>query len=87
MTGTLWEREHRRRLGVTKVLEGWPCSTVADILDVSTRAVQQWVKVYRDGGPEALTRQPMPDRPIRCERPLAPPPASLMRLEHHQWGA
>lgn len=63
MTGTLLEREHRRRLGVKKVLEGWPCSVVAGVLDVSVRAVQQWVKAYRQGGPDALTRKTMPGRP------------------------
>lgn len=65
MTGKLLEREHRRRLGVKKVLEGWPCSVVAGVLDVSVRAVQQWVKAYRDGGPDALTRKAMPGRPAK----------------------
>jgi transposase len=65
MTGTLLEREHRRRLGVKKVLEGWPCSVVAGVLDVSVRAVQQWVKAYHDGGPDALTRKAMPGRPAK----------------------
>jgi len=65
MTRTLLEREHRRRLGVKKVLDGWPCAVVAGVLDVSARAVQQWVKAYRDGGPEALTRKTMPGRPAK----------------------
>lgn len=59
---TLLEKEHRRRLGVKKVLEGWPCPVVASILDVSVRAVELWVKAYRHGGPEALTRKRMPGR-------------------------
>lgn len=59
---TLLEKEHRRRLGVKKVLAGWSCAVVADILDVSPRAVEYWVKAYRERGPDALTRKRMPGR-------------------------
>lgn len=59
---TLLEKEQRRRLGVRKVLEGWPCWVVASILDVSTRAVEYWVKAYRERGAEGLTRKRMPGR-------------------------
>jgi len=65
MDGKLLEREHRRRLGVKKVLEGWSCTVVAGVLDVSPRAVERWVKDFKDGGSDALTRKSMPGRPLK----------------------
>lgn len=63
MDGKLLEKEHRRCLAVKKVREGWSCSVVASILDVSLRSVERWVKAFREGGWAALARKPMPGRP------------------------
>jgi transposase len=61
--GTARDKEHRRRLAVERVKEGWNTSEVADFLAVSIRSVQRWVKAEREGGPAALAAKPYPGHP------------------------
>jgi transposase len=61
--GTPHELEHRRRLAVRRVLDGYPVDEVADFLGVSDRAVRGWVTTFRAGGDGGLTARPAPGRP------------------------
>jgi transposase len=60
---TVQELENRRRLAVTRVLEGYSQSEVADFLDVTPRSVGRWLRAYRKGGFEALRARPRRGRP------------------------
>jgi transposase len=55
--------EQRRRLAVARVREGWSTKSVASFLDVTQRAVQSWVKAFRERGTQALAAQPRSGRP------------------------
>lgn len=61
--GTALELERRRRLAVTRVLEGWSQQEVAEFLGVSKGSVSGWMKAYRRGGEAALLSKPHPGRP------------------------
>jgi transposase len=49
------ELEHRRRLGVARVQDGYSQTEVARFLGVSARAVRSWVAAYRRKGDDGLT--------------------------------
>lgn len=53
-------REGRRLRAFELKQEGWPQQQIADALGVSKGAVSQWMKRAREGGVEALKRQPAP---------------------------
>lgn len=63
MKRTKQELEHRRRLAVQRVKEGMSTQVVAQVLGVSMRSVQRWVKAERSGGPQALAARPYPGHP------------------------
>ena len=53
-------REGRRLRAFELKQEGWPQQQIADALGVSKGAVSQWMKRAREGGVQALKRQPAP---------------------------
>jgi transposase len=61
--GSPEELEHRRRLAVQRLLEGYPAEEVAEFLDVSTRTVWRWLALFRAEGSKGLTARPVPGRP------------------------
>src|ERR1700761_3883668 len=61
--GTAAELEKRRQLAVERVEEGWTTVEVAEFLGVTLRAVQRWVKAFREHGEEALAAKPRVGRP------------------------
>lgn len=61
--GTPIELERRLRLAVARVRGGYSTQEVAELLDVSDRAVRGWVAASRDGGDEGLCARPAPGRP------------------------
>ena len=58
-------REGRRLRAWELKQEGWSQQRIADALGVSKGAVSQWIKRGREGGLEALKRQPAPGAPPR----------------------
>jgi transposase len=58
-------REGRRLRAWELKQEGWPQQRIADALGVSKGAVSQWMKRGRQGGVQALKRQPAPGAPPR----------------------
>ena len=58
-------REGRRLRAWELKQEGWPQQRIADALGVSKGAVSQWMKRGREGGVQALKRQPAPGAPPR----------------------
>jgi transposase len=63
-------REGRRLRAFELKQEGWSQQQIAEALGVSKGAVSQWMKLAREGGVEALKRQPAP--------------GALPRLSEHQ---
>jgi transposase len=63
--GSPEELEHRRRLAVQRLLEGYPAEEVAEFLDVSTRTVWRWLALFRAEGSKGLTARPVPGRPCK----------------------
>jgi transposase len=61
--GTPEELEHRRRLAVQRVLEGYSSEEVADFLGVDSSTVRRWVALFRDQGEQAFTARPVSGRP------------------------
>ena len=61
--GTPDELEHRRRLAVQRVFEGYSTEEVADFLGVDPSTVRRWVASFRDQGEQALLARPVPGRP------------------------
>ncbi len=61
--GSPEELEHRRRLAVQRLLEGYPAEEVAEFLNVSARTVWRWLALFRAEGPKGLTARPVPGRP------------------------
>jgi transposase len=57
------ELEHRRRLAVQRVLEGYSAAEVAEFLDVDPRSVRRWVAAHRQGGEQCLGTRSSPGRP------------------------
>src|SRR5262245_44888801 len=54
------ELESRRRLAVRRVLDGYSQKDVAAFLGVSTKAVGNWMAVYRAAGDDGLKARPRP---------------------------
>jgi transposase len=61
--GSPSELEHRRRLAVQRVLQGYSTDEVAEFLGVDPRSVRRWVATYRDRGDEGLLARPTAGRP------------------------
>jgi transposase len=73
-------REGRRLRAWELKQEGWPQQRIADALGVSKGAVSQWMKRAREGGVQALKRQPAPGAPPRLsEKQRAEVPKLLQR--------
>src|SRR5918911_2711695 len=67
--GTAQELERRRRLAVTRVLEGYPVREVAAFLGVTERSVNRWLEACRQSGDlDALKAKPSPGRPRKLTR-------------------
>jgi transposase len=62
--GTAQELERRRRLAVTRVLEGYPVREVATFFGVTERSVNRWMDACRQSGDlDALKAKASPGRP------------------------
>lgn len=61
--GSPAELEHRRRLAIQRLGDGYSADEVADFLGVSTRTVWRWLALSRGGGPKGLSARPTPGRP------------------------
>jgi transposase len=61
--GSPIELEHRRRLAVQRVLEGYSTHEVADFLGVDPSSVRRWVAAFRRHGDKGLCAGPVPGRP------------------------
>ena len=61
--GSPIELEHRRRLAVQRVLEGYSTQEVADFLGGDPSSVRRWVAVFRRHGDQGLAASPVPGRP------------------------
>ena len=61
--GSPAELEHRRRLAVQRVLDGFSTQEVAEFLGVDPRSVRRWVAAYRQEGGQGLRAHPTPGRP------------------------
>jgi transposase len=73
-------REGRRLRAFELKQEGWSQQRIAEALGVSKGAVSQWMKRAREGGVEALKRQPAPGAlPRLSEEQRAKVPALLER--------
>jgi len=73
-------REGRRLRAWELKKEGWSQQRIADALGVSKGAVSQWMKRGREGGVEALKRQPAPGAtPRLSEQERARLPELLQR--------
>jgi transposase len=59
------ELEHRRRLGVRRVLEGHSCREVAAFLEVRERTVERWMAAYHQNGWAGLSARPNHGPPAR----------------------
>lgn len=59
------ELEHRRRLAVQRVLEGYSTQEVADFLDVDPSSVRRWFAAFRRRGSDGLAARPVPGRPAK----------------------
>jgi transposase len=66
--GSPGELEHRRRLAVQRVVEGYSAEEVADFLGVDIRSVRRWVAVFRRHGWAGLEAQPISGRPRKLTR-------------------
>jgi transposase len=53
-------KERRRYRAVELKHAGWTHEEIAEALDVSTRAVRQWMKVVREEGKAGLQAHPQP---------------------------
>jgi transposase len=63
--GTAAELERRRILAVSRLLDGYSVSEVADFLGVTERTVYAWQAAYRQQGEAGLQAQPPPPRPTK----------------------
>ncbi len=67
--GSAAELERRRRLAVTRVLEGYSSNEVAAFFGVDKRSVNRWVKACGPKGRmKALTAKPVAGRPRKLSR-------------------
>jgi hypothetical protein len=72
-------REGRRLRAFELKQEGWSQQRIADALGVSKGAVSQWMKRARQGGVEALKRQPAPGASPRLSE------EQRTKLPEHFW--
>jgi transposase len=61
--GSPAELEHRRRLAIERLSEGYSADEVADFLGVSVRTVWRWLALARGDDPDGLSARPVPGRP------------------------
>jgi transposase len=73
--GTPDELEHRRRLAVQRIIEGYSTQEVADFLGVDPSTVRRWVAAFRDRGEPGLIARAVPGRP----RKLTPYQEKIIR--------
>ena len=66
--GSPAELEHRRRLAIERLSEGYSADEVADFLGVSIRTVWRWLALARSDGPRGLSTRPVPGRPRKLTR-------------------
>jgi transposase len=66
--GSPAELEHRRRLAVQRVLDGYSTQEVAEFLGVDPSSVRRWVAAFHDRGLAGLAAQPVPGRPPKLSR-------------------
>ena len=67
--GTAQALERRRRLAVTRVLEGYPIREGAAFLGVTERSVNRWLEACRQSGDlDALQAKASPGRPRKLTR-------------------
>ncbi len=59
------ELEHRRRLAVQRMLDGYSTQEVADFLGVDPSSVRRWLATFRRQGADGLTAHPVPGRPTK----------------------
>ena len=64
---TRLELEHRRRLAVERVQQGYAQIEVARFLGVDPRSVRRWVTAHRTGGDPALDAKVHPGRPRKLD--------------------
>src|SRR3954469_15920467 len=62
------ELEHRRRLAVRRVAEGYSTQEVADFLGVDPSSVRRWLIAFHGHGGDGLAAQPAPGRPPQLTR-------------------
>ena len=63
--GSPEELEHRRRLAVQRLTEGYSVEEVAKFLDVSPRTIWRWLALFRGHGPEGLRARPVQGKLLR----------------------
>jgi transposase len=63
--GSPSELEHRRRLAVQRVLDGYSTQKVADFLGVDPSSVRRWLAAFRRQGADGLAARPVPGRPAK----------------------
>lgn len=66
--GSPAELEHRRRLAVQRVLDGFSSDEVADFLGVDARSVRRWTRAFRREGWSGLAAQMPCGRPAKLTR-------------------
>ena len=66
--GSPAELEHRRRLAVQRLRDGYAADEIAAFLGVSTRTVWRWLALSRGHGPAGLSARPVPGRPRKLTR-------------------
>lgn len=59
------ELEHRRRLAVQRVLDGYSTQEVADFLGVDSSSVRRWLAAFRCHGVQGLVARTVPGRPSK----------------------
>src|SRR5512135_1653149 len=62
-SGSPAELEHRRRLAVERVLDGYSTAEVADFLGVDPSGVRRWVAAFQRQGAAGLAARPVTGRP------------------------
>jgi transposase len=67
-TGSPAELEHRRRLAVQRVLDGFDCVEVAEFLGVDVASVRRWVRIFRRRGWSGLNAERPSGRPAKLNR-------------------
>jgi transposase len=66
--GSPIELEHRRRLAVRRLLDGYSTAAVADFLGVNERSVRRWFALFQRHGTAGLASQPVLGRPRKLSR-------------------